>query len=137
MDEGRARRCQYVVCTQNAHNVEAYADGTEDHGSAFLVGRISRIVPATAGDPARWKFQFRSAPASVSPDMWMGDRNTLLNNMLEDMAIDLSDAKLEGQPTSTQAPTTEVDGLTIRLEKAGLARTYDVDGNAIEVVIRG
>ncbi|MDZ7931341.1 MAG: hypothetical protein U5N21_15315 [Rhodococcus sp. (in: high G+C Gram-positive bacteria)] len=36
-----------------------------------------------------------------------------------------------------QAPTTEVAALTIRQAKAGLAKTYDVDVDAIEIVIRG
>jgi hypothetical protein len=53
---------------------------------------------------------------------------------------DLTDAKFEkfeDQSTSTQAPTTEVAALTIRQAKAGLAKTYDVDVDAIEIVIRG
>ena len=140
LDAGRARKCQYVVCTQNAHNVEAYADGTEDHGSAFLVGRISRIVPATAGDPARWKIQFSEFARISVPNVWTGDRNPVRYTTLDDLGMDLADSnfeKFDDQSTSTQAPTTEFAALTIRQAKAGLAKTYDVDVDAIEIVIRG
>lgn len=60
--------------------------------------------------------------------------------MLNDSWIDMSDAKLEkfdGQSTSMQAPTTVVAGLTIRQAKAGLARAYNVDVDAIEIDVRG
>ncbi|AYJ48573.1 hypothetical protein [Rhodococcus sp. P1Y] len=140
LDAGRARKCHYVVCTQNAHNVEAYADGTEDHGSAFLVGRISRIVPATAGEPSRWKIQFSEYARISIPNVWTGDRNPVRYTTLVDLGIDLRGAKFEkfeDQSTSAQAPTIAVAGLTIRQAKAGLARTYDVDVDAIEIVIRG
>ncbi|MBY4128107.1 hypothetical protein HQO83_06875 [Rhodococcus fascians] len=140
LDAARARKCQYVVCTQNEHNVEAYADGTEDHGSAFLVGRLSRIVPATDDRPDRWKIQFSEFARISVPDVWTGDRNPVRYTTLEDLGIDLTDATFEtfdDQSTSTQAPTTEVAALTIAQAKAGLAQTFGVKVDAIEIVIRG
>lgn len=139
LDAGRAKKCQYVVCTQNAHNAEAYADGTEDHGSAFLVGRISRIVPATDGEPSRWKIQFSEYARVSVPKVWTGDRNPVRYTTLEDLGIALDGVDFEtfeDVSASSKLPGSAA-GLTIRQAKAGLARTYDVDVDAIEIVIRG
>ena len=54
LDRNHARQQEYLVCTRNAHGERA--KGSEPHGSAFLVGRISDIVPSTESDPnRRWQ----------------------------------------------------------------------------------
>ena len=142
LDASRARKCEYLVCTQNAHNPEDYADGTEPHGSAFLVGRISQVSPATDGDAGRWKIEFSEYARISQLGVWTGDRNPVRYTTLDELGIDLGDATFEkvqpgtsvaAAPSSTEATS----GLTIRQAKAGLAKTYDVDVDSIEIVIRG
>src|SRR3712207_1101364 len=59
INRARTRTMPYVVCVRNARNADK--DGSEPHGTAFLVGRIGGIVPAPEtgrreGDDAdRWK----------------------------------------------------------------------------------
>lgn len=140
LDATRARKCDYLVCTQNAHNPEDYADGTEPHGSAFLVGRISQVSPATDGDVGRWKIEFSEYARISQPGVWTGDRNPVRYTTLDDLGIDLNDANFEKVQTggaTAQSPTEATSGLTIRQAKAGLAKTYDVDVDSIEIVIRG
>lgn len=136
LDPARARKCTYVVCTQNAYNPEAYADATEPHGSAFLLGKISRIAPADD----RWRIEFGEYAAISEPEVWGGHRNPVRYMDLDDLGIDLDGLEwLPGPQTKTvlssEAPAPR--GLTIQEAKAGLAETYGVDVGAIEVVIRG
>lgn len=136
LDPARAKKCEWVVCTQNAHNPEDYADGNEPHGSAFLVGRISRI--GAAGD--RWRIEFSEYARISQPDVWTGDRNPVRYTDLTALGIDvdgLEFQKMEPVATSTPQAVPESDALTIAQAKAGLANTYGVDVDSIEIVIRG
>ncbi len=137
LDPARARKCTYVVCTQNAHNAEAYADATEPHGSAFLVGKISRIIPVDD----RWRIEFSEYAAINQPEVWGGHRNPVRYTNLDDLGIELDGVKWLPTPQTKAAATppqaTAPHALTIQEAKNGLAQTYGVDVEAIEIVIRG
>ena len=47
LNRDRAGRCEYLICTRNQNNASAkgLVIGPEPHGTAFLIGRISRIEP--------------------------------------------------------------------------------------------
>lgn len=137
LDPVRARKCTYVVCTQNAHNAEAYADATEPHGSAFLVGKISRIAP----DGDRWRIDFSEYALVNQPEVWGGHRNPVHYTDLDTIGVQLDGVDwLPASQTEVVASASEVaapQALTIQEAKAGLAQTYGVDAGAIEIVIRG
>ncbi|MDG3015823.1 hypothetical protein [Speluncibacter jeojiensis] len=140
LDPTRAKKCTWLVCTQNAHNVEDYADGNEPHGSAFLIGRISRISPATeVGVEGRWKVEFSEYARIASPNVWGGDRNPVRYTSLDALGLDLDGVDFQKvDRDSAVKPTPAVSaGLTIAQAKAGLAATYGVSVDAIEIVIRG
>ncbi|MEE2031844.1 hypothetical protein [Rhodococcus chondri] len=140
LDPARAKKCEWLVCTQNAHNPEPYADGNEPHGSAFLVGRISRISPAD-NDEGRWKIEFNQYARISQPNVWTGDRNPVRYTNLDALGINLVGAQFQEMSSVVSTPkpaqTTESAGLTIAQAKAGLAKTYGVDVGSIEIVIRG
>ena len=141
LDPARARRCKWLVCTQNARNYEDYADGAAPHGSAFLVGRISRIRPATdPGGEDRWLIEIDEYARIDQPKVWGGERNPVRYTNLAALGIDLEGVefkKLERATTAAAATAAAVDGLTIAQAKAGLAATYGVTADSIEIVIRG
>ncbi|MCZ4589608.1 hypothetical protein O4328_39250 [Rhodococcus opacus] len=140
LDPARAKKCEWLVCTQNAHNPEAYADGNEPHRSAFLVGRISRISPADK-DEGRWKIEFSQYARISQPNVWTGDRNPVRYTHLDALGVDLEGAQFQEMDNDAVAPEpTQLmasAGLTIAQAKAGLAKTYGVEVNSIEIVIRG
>ncbi|WP_137876446.1 hypothetical protein [Rhodococcus sp. Q] len=140
LDPTRATKCEWLVCTQNAHNFEDYADGTEPHGSAFLIGRISRISPATDTD-GRWLIEIGEYARVSQPDVWGGERNPVRYTNFDSLGISLEDVKFQATERRDAAaaaqPSAESTGLTITQAKAGLAKTYGVDPNSIEIVIRG
>ncbi|WP_280442237.1 hypothetical protein [Nocardia brasiliensis] len=143
LDAARAKKCEWLVCTQNAHNYETFADGSEPHGSAFLIGRISRISPSTKPDeiPGRWKIEFSEYARVGVPDVWAGDRNPVRYTNLTALGISvdgLEFQKPEREPDATTETTpTASAGLTIAQAKAGLALNYGVEVDSIEIVIRG
>ncbi|MFD4357491.1 hypothetical protein ACFWPX_33440 [Nocardia sp. NPDC058518] len=135
LDPSRARKCEWLVCTQNAHNYEEYADGSEPHGSAFLVGRISRITPATeVGVEGRWKIEFSEFARISQADAWTGDRNPVRYTTLASLGINLDGVEFHKLERNETAVST---ALTIAQAKAGLAETYGVGVDSIEIVIRG
>ena len=141
LDPVRAKKCEWLVCTQNAHNPEAYADGNEPHGSAFLIGRISRISPADKGEgEGRWKIEFSQYARISQRNVWTGDRNPVRYTSLDALGIDLGGTQFQEMNSVTTpepAQSTDSAGLTIAEAKAGLAKTYGVDVGSIEIVIRG
>lgn len=138
LDPARARKCEWLVCTQNAHNYEDYADPSEPHGSAFLVGRISRLTPATEVE-GRWKIEVDEYVRISQSDVWAGDRNPVRYTNLAALGIDIDSTafqKLERSDLITAPPLPTV-GLTIAQAKAGLAKTFGVGVDSIDIVIRG
>ena len=70
LDADRARRSAFLVCTQNRHNVGSGAP-TAEHGHAFLIGRISGVVPSPSPEqPDRWLIKISEYIACDIPNIW-------------------------------------------------------------------
>lgn len=148
-----AQHAGYVVCTRNAHHVAT--DGPEEHGSAFLIGKVSGVVRASdelklVGDTPqkagklRYLIQFSEYARVNVPGVWKGDRNPVKYANLEELGIDVSVLEWEPMPTSpapirdvTPVTCTYSGPLTMAQAKTGLALTFGVPPEAIEITIRG
>jgi hypothetical protein len=146
LDRNHARQCAYAVCTRNAN--ADWVEGPEEHHSAFLVGKVSDVVPCPEyGDKARYLVQFSEFARVNIPDAWKGDRNPVKYGSLEDLGIDPSSLKWEPMPArALSAPASEkaaevvgnpAGPLTMAEAKKGLALTFGVAPEAIEITIRG
>jgi hypothetical protein len=157
LDPARARKCKYLICTQNLHNPDRdFSDATEPHGSAFLVGKIGDVVPSPEfANGKRWKIcidEFSTIP-NVK-DAWKGWRNPVRYTTFEEMGVNPAELKFHpisdvsedlqfqeaARPRTTSAKTTNGKSpaaLSIATAKAGLAAFYGVPKEAIEIVIRG
>jgi hypothetical protein len=86
----RARHQEFLVCVRNAHN--ELSDGDEQHGSAFLVGRISNVVaalhPVRPHETGRWMIKISDYAEVEIPDVWHGWRNPIRYTSLEDIGIE-------------------------------------------------
>lgn len=148
LDLIRARQCTYLVCTQNQHNKHDYADATEPHGSAFLLGRISEIrEPTDPDDSGRWMVAISEYARINVPNAWDGLRNPVRYKSLADLRINLEGLEWlpveavrrpdppprAGEPTSSEAEPM----LTIAEAKKRLAVTFGVKPDAVEITIRG
>ncbi|HEY1930990.1 MAG TPA: hypothetical protein VGG99_03175 [Acetobacteraceae bacterium] len=91
LDADRARRCEFLICTQNRNNAGFGAPSTE-HGHGFLIGRISGVV-ASAERPDRWLIKIADFIACDLPNIWARSghlRYPVWYTTLEDLGIDLA-----------------------------------------------
>lgn len=151
LDRNHARRCPFAVCTRNAN--ADWVEGPEAHHSAFLIGRVRDVTPClpTAENKEapenRYLIQFSKFARVNIPDIWKGDRNPVRYATLEELGIDPSVLKWEAMPESvsvpksgeqTSSPKSRVpQPLTMAEAKKGLALTFNVAPDAIEITIRG
>jgi hypothetical protein len=153
LDASRVRTLPFIVCVQNQNNPDRdFSDASEPHGSAFLIGRISDVVPSQE-DPTsdRWMVQISEFATVRNPrNVWQGWRNPVKYGSLEDFGIDLSEldfrplSEFQKDPPpslSLPAPTPEhakdTAPISITAAKRGLAAFYGVPPDAIEIIIRG
>jgi hypothetical protein len=143
LDRNHARQCAYAVCTRNAH--ADWVEGPEAHHSAFLVGKISDIV-AAPNRPGRYIIQFSDYAMVAIPDVWKGDRNPIRYSNLDELGIDPAKLKWKAMPEAAEEiepkpkPIRSIGGvqpLTMNDAKKGLALTFGVPPEAIEITIRG
>jgi hypothetical protein len=144
LDRARARRCTFVVCTRNAK--DARSEGPEHHRQGFLVGRVSEVVPAP-DEEGDFLVEFSEYALIKEDDVWKGDRNPVRYASIEDLKIDFD--KLDWQPmparhvepaetdAASQPRAARVQALTMSDAKKGLALTFGVAPEAIEITIRG
>ena len=138
-----ARQRTFAVCTRNAKDKRIEEPVSEPHLSAFLVGKVKNVVPVPTRK-GRYLIQFSEYARVNIPNVWKkGDRNPVRYSSLEELGIDPSKLKWEPMPKpSTVAPQSPLvqpvaDGLTIPAAKQGLALTFGVPVEAIEITIRG
>src|SRR5437868_1732698 len=85
LDRNNARKCIFAILTRNAN--ADWVEGTEPHHSAFLVGKISDVVPTTDPDSEEDRFLIKfSQFARVNvPEVWKGNRNPVWYSSLEEV----------------------------------------------------
>jgi hypothetical protein len=152
-----ARRCEFVICTRNSYpkweqEKEGWTIGPEPHHTAFLVGKIQKVIPAI-GPPEdgespenRYMVQLSEFARVNVPNVWKGDRNPVKYMSPDGLGINFSKLKWEAMPVRDETATadehppvsrTAVGALTIPEAKKGLALTFNVPPEAIEITIRG
>jgi hypothetical protein len=147
LNQANARRCSYIVCTRNRHHEDASQQ--EEHGAAFLVGKISSVKPAP-DDPARFIVRFeRYALVDPQPIIWPGARNPVwyvddfTDIQINESALNwlpVRETKLEVSVAETphlDVLATHSNRLTIAEAKAALAANFGVSPDNIEITIRG
>jgi hypothetical protein len=151
LDRNHARRCAYAVCTRNAK--ADWGNGPEAHHSTFLVGKVRDVVacaptPENNESPEnRYLIQFSEFARLNIPNVWKGDRNPVKYSSLEELGIEPSTLKWEVMPEPVEATELGDEGaaikrfgvkpLTMAEAKNGLALTFNVSPEAIEIIIRG
>ena len=133
----------FVVCCRNVFHEGSRH--TTNHGEGFLIAKIKGLKPSVES-PGRLVIQFKEVAEIAMDKLWTGDRNPVRYTTLADLEIDLR--SLDFQPLSeVREPVVaknlkaidekEPSGLTIAEAKKGLATTFSVDENAVEITIRG
>lgn len=142
LDRNHARKCAFAVCTRNAN--ADWVEGPEAHHSAFLVGKVKDVVPSPKHD-GRYLIQFSEYAKVNVPNAWKGDRNPVKYGTLEELGIDPAGLDWEPMPAPAKEQNLNhevtapagVEPLTMAEAKKGLAITFGVPPEAIEITIRG
>ena len=150
LDRAHARKCVYAICTRNAN--ASWVEGSEEHRSAFLVGKINDVVQSPYYEKPRkdrFLIEFSEYALVDVPDVWKRERNPVKYSSIEDLGIDPSKLKWRPMPPR-EVIATEADNapeavktagmigpLTMVEAKKGLALTFGVSPDAIEITIRG
>lgn len=146
-----AAKQEFVVCCRSA---VSWVEGTEERGSAFLIGRISGVVPATDNNQkGRYLVQMSEYAEIDVPKVWRGWRNPVKYSTLEELGINLEGLEFKPMPApitvaksakvlteaqeAVSQATAALASLTIAQAKKALAATYEVTEDAIEITIRG
>ncbi len=115
-----------------------------------MIGKIRDVVPCTPtpenneSPKNRYLIQFSEFARVTIADVWKGDRNPVKYSSLAELGIDPSKLKWEPMPkvdeSSFAPPVAARYGatpLTMTEAKKGLALTFGVTPEAIEITIRG
>ena len=146
LNPARAKLCKWLVCTQNRHNPDhEFSDATEQHGAAFLVGKISGIAQSLEeGSEDRWIIEISEFARIDKPDVWLHWRNPVRYISLLELGIRVGDLEFqpvqkgkEGRPPDSRGESWPPARLTIPEAKKALAATFGVKPDAIEITIRG
>lgn len=147
----RARMCNYVVCVQNRDTLERFSP-TEPHNMAFMIGKITEVALASPdeqpedGDdkPERYIIKFRKYVriAIDATALRQGNRNPV--SYIDLIALGINPEFLDFSEHSAPvaepiAPEAAVEDrpLTLAQARNGLALTFGVSPDAIEITIRG
>tara|TARA_R100001132_G_scaffold6974_1_gene6254 strand:+ start:75 stop:563 length:489 start_codon:yes stop_codon:yes gene_type:complete len=133
LDRNRARNCEFAVVCRNASTREA--QGPEDHGSAFMVGRIKDVVPST-DTPGRWLITFSEYALVDWKDEWEG-RNPVAYYRTDDYGETEDFSSLDFQPMPVMVVPAPSSPMTISRAKKELAESLGVSPDSIEIIVRG
>jgi len=145
LDRGHAKRCRYAILCRNAYT--DWGDGKEPHGTAFMIGQIADVVPSTVED-GRWLVTFDQYARIDLANIWKGWRNPVRYTTFEKLGVSLEGIQFQSMPLVEDNPEAKhgasshrEDGsqfrLTIAEAKQGLAKTFGVSPDVIEITIRG
>jgi hypothetical protein len=142
LDRANAKQCRYAVLCRNAHS--DWGDSNEPHGTAFMVGRVSDVVPSTETE-GRWLVKFDEYAVIDAPEVWKGWRNPVRYTTFEELGLSLDEIRFQpmpeatGEPVNQEASPANLRGtganLTIADAKKALAATFGVKPEAIEITI--
>jgi hypothetical protein len=139
----KADSCKYIVCCRkpNWSNLKEGIPGR----AAFLIGRVAGLVERAGSendrDQMRYLIQMTDYAELEKPGVWKENvRNPVAYATLEELQIDLRGVKFKPIPkvaVETARGASETKQMTIADAKNGLALTFGVSPEDIEIIIRG
>ena len=151
LNESRAKAIEFLVCVQNGNKGEwgsAWGSPTEPHNTAFLICRITEIVPFPE-EPKRRLIKIGEYARIDIPGVWQAWQYPVRYMSLEELEIDPAKLTWKTIPDVAETPKRDTGGeaaptngaggkaITMAEAKQGLALTFNVPPEAIEITIRG
>jgi hypothetical protein len=126
LNKQRAEKCKYLVC--------CHSEGAKRR-DAFLLALISGIrqVDDDANGKKRWDIEIFEYANIDLPNVWKGWQNPVHYTSLGELGIDSSTIKFKKLPESDNY----IYSLTIEQARQGLAKSFAVNPEQIEILIKG
>lgn len=134
---------RYLVVARNQTSDVESED--VEHGSAFLIGRISKVLETdetTKDGSPRYAIAFDAYAEVNIPNVWGKSRNPVWFTDLGTLGIDVSEFEFidveDGSHVTVPKPLAlSEDGISFAEARRGLAARYGVSPNNVEIVLRG
>jgi hypothetical protein len=107
LNTDRMKDVEYLVCTQNRHN-GPWGGMDHPHRSAFIVGKVSGIIPST-DTPGRWMIAINEFARINLPEVWDKSRFPVRYTTLEELGIDVATLDFEPLPQMPDRVAVEDD----------------------------
>ncbi len=135
LNRDRAEEAEFLLCVQNRHNGD-WGRATEPHGTAYLVGRISEVVPSPER-PERWLIKIKDYARVKTGPVWDGWRYPVRYMTLDELGIDPSALNFEEMPeAATKGGESEAKlGDVIATAKQKIARAAGVAPEAVHITV--
>lgn len=145
-----AAKHPYLITVQNRHNGQ-WGGATEPHSTAFLIGKISEIVPSPEPESKdRYLIKISEYARISFPCKWRGSNPVRYLDIKEEFGIDPESLEFQPMPSQPVAHASTVEEvqrednvnadeglvLTIAQAKAGLAASLGVRLDQIEITIK-
>ena len=138
----KADSCKYIVCCRKP-NWSNRKDGIPAR-AAFLIGRVAGLLERADSkndrDQVRYLVQIADYAVLEKPGVWKENvRNPVAYSTLDELQIDFRGVKFKSMPApaGTEILRTEAKQMTIADAKNGLAATFGVSADDIDIIIRG
>jgi hypothetical protein len=139
----KADRCEYLVCCRKP-NWSNRKEGIPGR-AAFLIGRVAGLIERAdsknSRDQMRYLIRMTDFAKLEKPGVWKDKvRNPVAYSTLDELQIDLRGLKFERMPELDAETAKDFPGakqMTIADAKNGLALTFGVSADDIEIIIRG
>ena len=108
LDKNRAGESEFLVCVQNRHNGD-WGNATEPHGTAFLIGHITEVVPSPKR-LKRWLIKIEDYARINVPNVWQAWRFPVRYMSLEELQTDPTTLEFKPmpEPAIEEAPTVKL-----------------------------
>jgi len=138
----KANACKYIVCCRKP-NWSNRKEGIPGR-AAFLIGRVSGLSERAGSENGRdqMRYLIKMADYAVIEKLgvWRDNvRNPIAYSALDDLEIDLRGLKFKPMPAGARSTndSSAAKQMTIADAKKGLAATFGVSPDDIEITIRG
>ena len=140
--EKKLCRCVWIVAARNRH--ARRREGNEEHGSAFLIGRIVGLKPSVNPEqPNRFVIAFDRYGELNIPNAWRkGNGDPVAYTTLDDLGIDLKEIRWKVLPSGIGEPESankgakhETPGAVIAKAKQTIAQSLSIPFAAVRISI--
>lgn len=135
-NKDRLMHAKWIVATRNEKS--SWAEGGEEHGSAFMIGRISGIKAAPSPEQTRFVVSFdRYASLSIA-NAWTGSRNPVTYTDLTTLGIDPESLQWKESIPSVSVETgsnLSEPSLVIDRARSMIAQAFSISPDAVKITV--